>query len=457
MRSANVTADHRGRTALPRPAALLPLLLAFLLLPLPAPAATQAQGIQARSAILMDLGSGRILYEQNADEPIPPASLTKVMSMYVIFDAVKKGRVTLSDQVTVSQTAAGTGGSRMHLKKREQLSLDKILTGMAVSSGNDASMAAAEYVAGDVKSFVAAMNAKAAAIGMGNTVFMNPTGLPAQGHITTARDMLTMARAYLRTYPDALDYHSQKTLVHNKVRTRNHNPLLNSCPGADGLKSGWVVASGYNLITTAKRDGARLVGVILGAATPGVRARENLRLMEAGFAALRDNTSVAEALPAAPVPEYRRAPGKKAKTSVAAAETRQAKRGKSSKAQAAKAPKAEVKPAAKRAVATAKAAPKAAQVAAAPAQDGKRVSVEYASPKMRVTRTTDTAARAATDATAEAAKTAQKAAVRKAKAKDVKTAEAKTSKTGDAPAKKRKAKAKKPEAQAKAKTRSGDS
>lgn len=424
---------------------ILPLLIAILL-PCAASAATQENAIQARSAILMDLNSGEILYEQNADQPIPPASLTKVMSMFVIFDAVKKGKVRLGDQVTVSQAAARTGGSRMHLKKREQLSLDMILTGMAVSSGNDASTAAAEHVAGDVKSFVAAMNAKAAAIGMKNTVFVNPTGLPAAGHITTARDMLTMARAYLRAYPDALEYHSQKTLVHNRVQTRNHNPLLESCPGADGLKSGWVCASGYNLITTAKRDGTRLVGVILGAATPGMRARENLRLMEAGFASLRGQTTVAEILPATPVPEYRRARRGKAKAQLAEVrpqvkEDKSSKRGK--RTQTASPAKENESP---------KSAKASAKVAKVAKDEKRRVSVEYASAKMRVTRTA-----AADDVDQPASKKSPK----RSKKSKVQSAKAKSEQTTGSTPRKRSVASKKaksePKTEARAKTRSGDS
>jgi len=402
---------------------ILPILIA-LLLPLTASAASHEHGIQAKSAILMELGSGRILFDQNADQPIPPASLTKVMSMFVIFDAVKQGKVRLSDQVTVSQTAAGTGGSRMNLKKSEQVSLDTILTGMAVSSGNDASMAAAEHVSGDVKSFVAAMNAKAASLGMHHTVFVNPTGLPAKGHISTARDMLTMARAYLKAYPDALEYHSQKTLVHNKVRTRNHNPLLESCPGADGLKSGWVCASGYNLITTAKRDGTRLVGVILGAATPGMRARENLRLMEAGFAAVKDHTTVAELLPSTPVPEYRRSRRGKKEPALAAAESHKeqsdSKVSKSSK---------------------------------------KRVKVEYASAKMRVTRS---AAADEEDAPTPKVKTSKRSKKSKVQSASTKTkSKAKNVQTSEAKSRKRKTTASKaksePKTEARAKSRSDDS
>lgn len=451
MRRDNETRQNH-RCMIPIASATVLLLCTLLLFPVFVWSATNSHGIEARAAILMDLGSGRILYEQNADDPIPPASLTKVMSMFLIFDAVKQGKVRLTDQVTVSPSAAGTGGSRMHLKKSEQLTLDKILTGMAVSSGNDASMAAAEHVFGDTRSFVAAMNAKAAAIGMTRTVFVNPTGLPAKGQVTTARDMMTLARSYLKTYPDALEYHSQKTLVHNKVQTRNRNPLLQSCPGADGLKSGWINASGYNLITTVKRDDTRLVGVILGAATPGARARENLRLMEAGFAALRDKTAVAQALPEVPAPAYARARDSKASPVVAHART--GKRTSTSKAAAtAEAPTGKKG----RKVSKAKGD---AQVATA-SDSGRRVSVEYSSSKMRVTRST------ATDEDRQAAKPAskqgKKASKRGGPEAKIQAKTTKTAKNADEKAGKRRVAASKskgktePKTEAKAKTRSGDS
>lgn len=259
--------------------------------------------IAAGSAILLDADSGRVLFQQDTDKSIPPASLAKVMAMFVALDAVRAGLTSLDAPVVVSAQAAAMGGSRMHLKEGETVTLDDLLKGMAVSSGNDAATAVAEHLGGSVENFVAAMNAKAALLGMSQTVFVNPTGLPAKGQTTTAHDMAVMTREYLRAYPTALAYHSQTRLVHNGVRTRNKNPLLQSCEGADGLKTGWIRASGYNLITTVKRGETRLVGVILGAKTPDVRSRENLRLMEAGFTALEHSLTVSEALPRIVVPE----------------------------------------------------------------------------------------------------------------------------------------------------------
>jgi len=263
----------------------LPLAALALVMLLAAPVARAAshETLDVRSAILLDMNTGRILYEQNADEPIPPASLTKVLSMYVTMDQVRAGKASLRDNVKVSRRAFSTGGSRMFLKQGETLPLDDLLEGMAVSSGNDASVATAEHIGGNVDGFVQMMNAKAKTLGMKNSVFRNPHGLPAAGQHTTARDMLLLSRAYLAQYPEALRYHSTRYIKHNKVITTNKNPLLGNCEGADGLKTGWVFASGYNLISTVKRGKTRLLAVVLGAETTQARAQEVNRLVEAGF------------------------------------------------------------------------------------------------------------------------------------------------------------------------------
>ncbi|MEG6504953.1 D-alanyl-D-alanine carboxypeptidase family protein [Nitratidesulfovibrio sp. 1201_IL3209] len=253
------------------------------LLAAPVAHASGHETLDVRSALLLDMSTGRILYEQNADEPIPPASLTKVLSMYVALDQVRAGKASLKDTVKVSRRAFSTGGSRMFLKQGETLPLNELLEGMAVSSGNDASVATAEHIGGNVDNFVQMMNAKARALGMKNSVFRNPHGLPAAGQHTTARDMLTLSRAYLAQYPEALRYHSTRYIKHNKVITTNKNPLLGNCEGADGLKTGWVFASGYNLISTVKRGKTRLLAVVLGAETTQARAQEVNRLVEAGF------------------------------------------------------------------------------------------------------------------------------------------------------------------------------
>jgi D-alanyl-D-alanine carboxypeptidase (penicillin-binding protein 5/6) len=180
----------------------------------------------------------------------------------------------------------------MHLKAGETVSLDALLSGVAVSSGNDASMAVAEHVAGSGANFVRMMNAKAKKLGLKGTNFRNPHGLPAEGQATTARDMLTLSASYLKTHPSVMRYHRMLTLTHRGFITVNKNPLLNSCPGADGLKTGWIRASGYNLVSTVKRGTTRLVGVVLGSATSKVRADEMRDLVEAGFTAVRSGGKV---------------------------------------------------------------------------------------------------------------------------------------------------------------------
>lgn len=241
--------------------------------------------INAKSAILMDVTRGRILYEQRADIKIPPASLTKVMSMYVAMNAISAKKLGYNTKVKVSVNAARTGGSRLGLRAGERLTIDQLFYGMAVASGNDASVAVAERVAGSTSAFVSRMNSLAKRIGMKNTRFVNVHGLPAQGQLTTARDMLNMARFYQRSYPTARRYHLAPSVVHNGHREFNHNPLVGTYQGVDGLKTGWI-ADTYNIIATARRNGHKLIAVILGAPNTKVRAAEARRLLSAGFSAI---------------------------------------------------------------------------------------------------------------------------------------------------------------------------
>lgn len=270
-----------------------------------APAIPPHGFLEVGSAILYDLDNDAILFEQNADERIPPASLTKVLSMFLALDHINAGHAAFDSVVPVSRAAARTGGSRMGLREREQASLEQLLLGMAVSSGNDASMALAEYVGGSAPAFVNMMNAKARALGMRDSRFRNPHGLPAREQYTTARDMLTLARAYLRAYPAALRFHNTHVLNYRDRVTWNKNPLLGQYPGADGLKTGWIKASGYNLIFTASRGHKRLLAVILGAPNVRVRGVEACRLLDAGFLVCGNQAvSVAAALDQLPVTGY---------------------------------------------------------------------------------------------------------------------------------------------------------
>ncbi len=239
--------------------------------------------VNARSAILIDMENGSILFEQNADSPIPPASITKILSLYLIFEAVKEGQVHLSDKVEVSGRAASTGGSRMGLRSGTRVTLEELIKGMAVVSGNDACVAAAEHLSGSVDRFVKRMNAKAQELGMTNSRFMTPNGLPAPGQVTTARDIAKLSTAYLRRFPESLTIHSMQGYTYGRSTHHNANRLLGKCPGVDGLKTGFVCASGYNISATARRNGTRILAVVMGARTPWIRLSETEKLIEAGF------------------------------------------------------------------------------------------------------------------------------------------------------------------------------
>jgi serine-type D-Ala-D-Ala carboxypeptidase (penicillin-binding protein 5/6) len=239
--------------------------------------------INARSAVLMEVSTGTILFEQNADEVIEPASFTKIMSLYLIFDALKQGRVQMNDEVYVSETAWRTGGSKMFVGVGSRVPLEELLKGISVVSGNDACVAAAEHLYGSLDAFVEAMNQKAAELGMHQSRFINPHGLPAQGQVTTAKDMALLDLAYLQRFPDSLRFHSMQEYTYNNISQHNRNRLLFKDPSVDGLKTGFVGAAGYHLSATSKREGMRLLAVVMGATTPAIREREALKLLNYGF------------------------------------------------------------------------------------------------------------------------------------------------------------------------------
>ncbi len=249
--------------------------------------------ITARSAILMNMTTGRILYKQNPYDLIPPASLTKVLSMYIAMDMIQSKKASLKTTTKVSSAAARTGGSKMRLRTGEKISLEKLLMGMAVSSGNNASLATAQCLTKSSADFVKLMNAKAKKLGMRNSTFKNPHGLPAEGQFTTAYDMLKMARSYIRAHPKAMRFHNTKSFVHNGITHKSTNKLLGKVKGVNGLKTGWTIASGHNLIFTAKRGNVQLLGVILGGKGRVTRDKEAIKLIEAGFAAPNSAAKVA--------------------------------------------------------------------------------------------------------------------------------------------------------------------
>lgn len=246
-------------------------------------AQAQCAAQHVKSALLMNLATGKILYERNANKPIPPASLTKIMTMFLTFDALKKGRLKLNQKIVIGREAAQTPGSAMRLYKGEKIPVNRLLAGIAIASGNDAAMALSIHIGGDSSRFVRQMNTKARMLGMKNTVYKNPTGLPAPGQYTTARDMAILCRAYLRACPQAKRFHKMTFYMHKGQVWRNTNPLLGVVNGVDGLKTGWTVASGYNLVITARRGKTAILAVILGGASKGARDALARKLVEAGF------------------------------------------------------------------------------------------------------------------------------------------------------------------------------
>lgn len=239
--------------------------------------------INARSAILVEVSTGTVLFEQNADEQIEPASFTKIATLYLVFEGLEQGRIHLNDEVWVSEAAWRTGGSKMFVGIGSRVPLEDLLKGIAVVSGNDACIAVAEHLSGSIDTFVEAMNRKAAELGMTRSRFLNPNGLPADGQITTARDMATLDAAYLKRFPDSLRFHSMREFTFNNIVQYNRNHLLLKDPTIDGLKTGYIAASGYHLSATSQRDGMRLIAVVMGAVNPATREREALKLLNYGF------------------------------------------------------------------------------------------------------------------------------------------------------------------------------
>lgn len=255
------------------------ILLIFLSMPLSLAEASTP----VKAALLLNLDNGKILYEMNADRKIAPASLTKLMTMFLTFDAIRAGKLSLKDKAIISPAAAKIGGSVMQLSPGAKAPVVRLLAGTAVASGNDAAMALAEKVGGNTAKFVQMMNRKAASLGMKRTQFKNPTGLPAAGQKTTARDLALLCQAYLKNRPEGRRFHAMTNFLHQGRVIHNTNSLLVRVRGVNGLKTGWTVASGYNLILTAKRGKINLLAIVLGAPNKIERDGMAIRLLEAGF------------------------------------------------------------------------------------------------------------------------------------------------------------------------------
>ncbi len=239
--------------------------------------------LKARSAILINDSNGKVLYTKNPDRPMQPASLTKILSLYLVNEAIAEGKIHPTDRVKISVNAQITGGSSMYLVDETEVVLDDLIKGMAVVSANDASVAVAEHLGGSINNFVSMMNAKAKALGMKRSHFVNPNGLPARGQVTTARDILKLSRAYIRDFSDVLQIHSMQEYTFANITQRNSNTLLRQCKDVDGLKTGFVRTAGFHLVATAKRGDTRLIAVVMGEKNPRIRARDTAKLLELGF------------------------------------------------------------------------------------------------------------------------------------------------------------------------------
>jgi D-alanyl-D-alanine carboxypeptidase (penicillin-binding protein 5/6) len=262
------------------------MLLVALTLPVNAgPGLPEGMELDSPSAVLMDAGSGQFLVAHNPDEPRAPASLTKIMTLALAFEAIKEGRASLDDMVVVSPEAASYGGTTIFLEVGERIPLRDLLLGIAVASGNDASVAVAEYLGGSEEAFVHMMNEKARALGMENTLFRNPHGLDEEGHYTTARDTAILCR-YATTFPGLLEMTRiyEEYLRDGATWLVNRNRLVIFYDGADGLKTGHTSLAKYCLAATAKRDNLRLVSVVLGADTSDMRFQDTRALLNYGFA-----------------------------------------------------------------------------------------------------------------------------------------------------------------------------
>jgi D-alanyl-D-alanine carboxypeptidase (penicillin-binding protein 5/6) len=236
-----------------------------------------------KSHYLVDFTTDRVLSASGADVPLPPASLTKLMTAYVVFDALQSGRIRLDDRARVSERAWRMGGTRMFIEVGSEVGVEDLLRGLLIQSGNDAAVALAEHVAGSVDAFVAEMNAAAKEIGMQNSVFRNPHGLPARGHHTTARDLAVLAKGIIDQFPDFYGLYAERTFSYNGIAQSNRNALLWRDPSVDGMKTGYTESAGYCLVTSAQRDGMRLIAVVLGAPSPRSRNDGAQKLLEYGF------------------------------------------------------------------------------------------------------------------------------------------------------------------------------
>lgn len=237
----------------------------------------------AEGYLLVDHDSGAVLAASNAESRLEPASLTKIMTAYVVFNELAAGNIALDDQVRISEKAWRTGGSKMFIEVDNQVRVEDLLKGMIIQSGNDASVALAEYIAGSEDSFAALMNQHAQRLGMTQTHFTNATGLPGPEHYTTPADIARVTTAMIREFPDYYRWYSEPEFTWQGITQKNRNRLLVKGEGVDGVKTGHTQAAGYCLVSSAERDGQRLTSVVMGTKSSSARVEDSLTLLNYGF------------------------------------------------------------------------------------------------------------------------------------------------------------------------------
>lgn len=239
--------------------------------------------VGASSYILIDPLSSTVVMEKNSHERLPPASLTKMMTAYIVERELHEGRISMTDMVPVSVNAWKTEGSRTFVREGTQVSVEDLLKGVIIQSGNDASVALAEFIAGSESAFSDIMNQQAQLLGMENTHFMNATGLPSPEHYSTAYDLAILAQAIITDYPENYSIYAEKHFTYNNIRQPNRNTLLWRDPSVDGLKTGHTEEAGYCLVASAKRDETRFIGVVMGTPSTSARAQEIQKMLNYGF------------------------------------------------------------------------------------------------------------------------------------------------------------------------------
>lgn len=258
------------------------ILAFFALLLIASPALAQIAPLEtvAQQAYIVDAETGQVLFDKNGDQRMPTSSMSKTMTMYMVFDALKSGKLTLDQELPVSEKAWRIQGSKMFVPINSMVKVEDLIRGVIIQSGNDATIVLAEGLAGSEESFANAMNQKAAELGMKNSHFMNASGWPDDNHYSTCHDLTILAQALIRDFPEYYKYYSEIDFTYNNIKQGNRNPLLYKNIGADGIKTGHTEGAGYGLMASAVRDGRRVIMVLNGMASMDERAQESTRLME---------------------------------------------------------------------------------------------------------------------------------------------------------------------------------